>query len=64
MKLDTCRDLHVCDYRHRHPDCAHVSEYRSASLRNFGEVIRALIIPSDTEKATTEEVALILEFAA
>eukprot|EP00975_Prorocentrum_lima_P064512 12898021-Prorocentrum_lima.AAC.1 len=59
MKLDTCRDLHMCDYRHQHPDFVHVSECRSASLKNPGAVICASIIPSGTKKATTEEVDLI-----
>eukprot|EP00975_Prorocentrum_lima_P006070 1311618-Prorocentrum_lima.AAC.1 len=63
MKLDTCRDLHLCDYRIRRTDFIHVSECRSANLQNFG-ITRALIIPSDTKKATREEVDLILEFAA
>eukprot|EP00975_Prorocentrum_lima_P033187 6964467-Prorocentrum_lima.AAC.1 len=64
MTLDTCRYLHVCDYPSQHPDFVHVSECRSASLNNLGEVIRALIIPRDTKKATSEEVDLILEFAS
>eukprot|EP00975_Prorocentrum_lima_P015872 3370302-Prorocentrum_lima.AAC.1 len=35
MRLDTCRDLHVCDYRHQHPEFVHVSEFCSASLRSL-----------------------------
>eukprot|EP00975_Prorocentrum_lima_P060856 12764583-Prorocentrum_lima.AAC.1 len=64
MKLDTCRDLHTCNSRIRHPDFRHVCEHRSASLEHIVDLVRALIIPSDTKRATSEEVDLVLSFAA